>query len=137
VVFFYFNSPQLLPTGHVAALEASCARRQELEPWGHVAVSELSCVRSRGHGARGGPGAFVGPGGGSWSHEARGDSEAALCQETGVGATGHVAVSELPRVLVAGAGATRHVAARELPCARRRELWDTQACAPILSFVLT
>jgi hypothetical protein len=44
-----------------------------------------------------------------------------MCQETGVGATEHMAVLELPRALVAGAGATRHVTAPELPCARRRE----------------
>jgi hypothetical protein len=48
-----------------------------------------------------------------------------------------VAVPELPWALVAGAGATRHVADPELPCARRRELWDTRVCEPILSFVLT
>jgi hypothetical protein len=46
-------------------------------------------------------------------------------------------VLELPRVLVAGAGATRHVVAPELPYARIREPWDTRACTPILSFVLT
>jgi hypothetical protein len=50
---------------------------------------------------------------------------------------GHMAVPELPRALVVGAEAKRHVAALELPCARRREPWDTQACVPILSFVLT
>jgi hypothetical protein len=38
---------------------------------------------SRGHGARGGHRAVTGPGGGSWSHEARGGSGAALCQEMG------------------------------------------------------
>jgi hypothetical protein len=44
---------------------------------------------SQGHGACGGPRVAVGPGGGSWSHEARGGSGAALCQETGaVGHTG-------------------------------------------------
>jgi hypothetical protein len=44
---------------------------------------------SRGHGARGGPGATVDPGGGSWSHEAHGGSGAALCRETrAVGHTG-------------------------------------------------
>jgi hypothetical protein len=48
---------------------------------------------------------------------------------------GHVAVPELPWALVAGAGATRHVAAPELPCARRRESWDTQTCASVLSFI--
>jgi hypothetical protein len=53
----------------------------------------------------------------------------------GVGATGHVAVPELPRALVAGAGATRHVIASELPCARRWEPRDTQACVPVLSIV--
>jgi hypothetical protein len=73
-------------------------------------------VGSRGHGARGSPGAATGPGGGSWSHEARGGPGAVLCQEAGAGATGHVAVPELP-------------------CARRREPRDTQACAPVLSFV--
>jgi hypothetical protein len=41
------HSPQLLPTGHVAASELSCARRWELEPWGHVAVPEPSCARRR------------------------------------------------------------------------------------------
>jgi hypothetical protein len=41
-----------------------------------------------GHGAHGCPGAAAGPGGGSWSQEARGGSRAALCQETG--AVGHV-----------------------------------------------
>jgi hypothetical protein len=39
---------------------------------------------------RGGPGAATGPGGGSWSHEARGGSEAALCQE--MGAAGHTGI---------------------------------------------
>jgi hypothetical protein len=38
---------------------------------------------SRGHGARGCLRAAAGPSGGSWSHEARGGFEAALCQETG------------------------------------------------------
>jgi hypothetical protein len=42
---------------------------------------------SRGHGARGGPRAAAGPGGGRWSYEARGGSGAALCQE--MGAAGH------------------------------------------------
>jgi hypothetical protein len=50
---------------------------------------------------------------------------------------GHVAVPELPRVLVAGARATRHVAAPKLPYARRWESWDTRACTPVLSFILT
>jgi hypothetical protein len=59
---------------------------------GHVAVPELSCARRREPGprARGGPRAIAGPGGGSWSHEARGGSGAALCQETG--ATGHAGI---------------------------------------------
>jgi hypothetical protein len=101
-----------------------------------VAVPELFCARRQesGHVARGGPGAAVGPGGGSWSYEACGGPGVVMCQETGAGAMGHVAVPELSRALVAGAGATRHVAALELPCARR---WETRACAPILSFVLT
>jgi hypothetical protein len=43
---------------------------------------------SRGHVAHASPEAVVGPGGGSWSHEARGGSGAVLCQETG--AVGHV-----------------------------------------------
>jgi hypothetical protein len=50
---------------------------------------------------------------------------------------GHVAVAKLPRALVAVAGATRHMVAPELPCARRWEPWDTQAFAPVLSFVFT
>jgi hypothetical protein len=50
---------------------------------------------------------------------------------------GHVMVSVLSWALVAGAGATRHVAASELPYARGRELRDTRACVPILSFILT
>jgi hypothetical protein len=41
---------------------------------------------SRGHRACGNPEAAAGPGGGSWSHEARGGG-AALCQE--MGAVGH------------------------------------------------
>jgi hypothetical protein len=93
--------------------------------------------RSRGHWARGGPRATTCPSGRSWSHEARGDPGAILCQETGAGATWHVVVPELLRVLVAGARATRYVAAPELSCARRREPWDTWAYAPVLSFVLT
>jgi hypothetical protein len=92
---------------------------------------------SQGHGARGGPRAVAGPGGGSWSHESRGGPGAVLCHETGVGATGHVTVPELLWALVAGARPTRDVAALELPCARRQEPWDTWACAPISSFVLT
>jgi hypothetical protein len=59
-----------------------------------------------------------------------------MCQETEAGATGHVAVPELPRTLVAGVGAMRHVAAPELPYAGRRESRDTRACTLILSFVL-
>jgi hypothetical protein len=43
---------------------------------------------SRGHGARGGPGATAGPGGGSWSYEACGGSGAVLCQE--MRAMGHM-----------------------------------------------
>jgi hypothetical protein len=92
---------------------------------------------NRGHGARDGPGAVTGPGGRSWSHEAHDGPRAVLCQETGAGATGHVTVPELPRVLVARAGATRHVAALELTCTRRREPWEAWTCAPILSFILT
>jgi hypothetical protein len=55
----------------------------------------------------------------------------------GARATGHVAVLEMPRAVVARAGAMRHVAASELSCARRREPRDMQTCAPVLSFVLT
>jgi hypothetical protein len=53
------------------------------------AVPKLACARSgsRGHRARGGPGAVAGPGGGSRSYEARGGSRVALCQE--MGAAGH------------------------------------------------
>jgi hypothetical protein len=58
-----------------------------------------------------------------------------MCQETGAGVTGHVAVPELLRALVAGGGATRHVAALELPYVRRWEPRDTRACAPVLSFI--
>jgi hypothetical protein len=106
-------------------------------PWGTWRFWSCSAPGdgSRGPGARGGPRAAAGPGGGSWSHEARGSPGAVLCQETGDGATGHVAVPELLRTLVAGAGATRHVTAPELPCAKRRESWDTRACAPVLPFV--
>jgi hypothetical protein len=39
---------------------------------------------SQGLGARGGPRAVRGPGGGSWSYEARDGFGAALCQEMGV-----------------------------------------------------
>jgi hypothetical protein len=77
------------------------------------------------------------PGDGSLGHGAHGSPGAALCQETGAGATAHVTVPELPRALVAGAGATRHMVALKLPCARRHESWDTRACAPVLSFALT
>jgi hypothetical protein len=78
----------------------------------------VSGDRSRGHGARGGPGAATGLGDGSWSHEARDGPRTGLCQETRAGATGHVVVSELPRTLVARAGAMRHAAVPELACAR-------------------
>jgi hypothetical protein len=61
---------------------------------------------SRGHRARGSPGAATGPSGGSWSHGARGSLGAVLCPGTGAGATGHVAVPELSWALVAGAGVT-------------------------------
>jgi hypothetical protein len=66
------HSPQLLPMGHVAALELSCDRRRELKSWGargdpgavlcqetgdgdtgHVAVPELSCARRREPGPQG------------------------------------------------------------------------------------
>jgi hypothetical protein len=57
--------------------------------------------------------------------------------ETRAKAIGHIAVPELLWALVAGARATRHVAALKLPCARRQEPWDTRACAPVLSFILT
>jgi hypothetical protein len=90
---------------------------------------------SWGHRARGSHEVIVGPGGGSWSHDARDGPGASLCQEMGAEATGHVAVSELPRALVAGAGAMRHVVALELPCARRWEPRDMRACAPVLSFI--
>jgi hypothetical protein len=90
---------------------------------------------SRGHGTHGSPRVATSPGGGSWSHDARDGPGASLCQEMGAGATGHVAVPELPRALVAGAGAMRHVAAPELPCARRWEPRDMRACAPVLSFI--
>jgi hypothetical protein len=55
-----------------------------------VAVPELSCARRQvsSYWASDGPGAAAGPGGESWSHEARGGPGAVLCQETGVGATG-------------------------------------------------
>jgi hypothetical protein len=43
---------------------------------------------------------------------ARGGLGAILCPVMGAGTTGHVAVPELPRALVAGVGATRHVAVR-------------------------
>jgi hypothetical protein len=51
---------------------------------------------SRGHRARGSPGAATGPSGGSWSHGARGSLGVVLCPGTGARATGHVAVPELP-----------------------------------------
>jgi hypothetical protein len=62
-----------------------------------------------------------------------GGPRAVLCQETGVGATGHVAVPELPQALVAGARATTHTAILELSCARRQEpgpqgTWWLQSC---------
>jgi hypothetical protein len=57
-------------------------------PTGHVAAGA--------QGTHDGPGAAPGPGGGSWSHEARGDSGGALRQETGAGATGHVTAPKLP-----------------------------------------
>jgi hypothetical protein len=46
-------------------------------------------------------------------------------------------VPELSWALVAGAGATGHVAVPELPCARRWEPQDTWPCALVLYFVLT
>jgi hypothetical protein len=54
----------------------------------HAVVPELACARRREPRpqARGGPGAATGPGGRSWSYEARGGSEAAR-QE--MGAAGH------------------------------------------------
>jgi hypothetical protein len=72
------------------------------------------------------------PGDGSLGHGAHGSPGAALCQETGAGATAHVTVPELPRALVAGAGATRHMVALKLPCARRHESWDTSMCARLV-----
>jgi hypothetical protein len=56
-------------------------------------------------GARGGPGAAPGPGGGSWSHEARGGSGAALSQKTGDGATGTWWLQSSPG---AGGGSQSH-----------------------------
>jgi hypothetical protein len=55
-----------------------------------------------------------------------------MCQETGAKATGHVAVPELPRALVAGIGATRHATVPELSYARRWEprpwgMWRSQS----------
>jgi hypothetical protein len=47
------HSPQLPPTGHMAALELSCAKKRELEPRGHVAALKLSCARRRELGPRG------------------------------------------------------------------------------------
>jgi hypothetical protein len=41
-------------------------------------------------GARGGPGAAPWHGGKSWNHDAHDDSGAALSQEAGAGAMGHV-----------------------------------------------
>jgi hypothetical protein len=51
----------------------------------HAAVLELACARSgsRGHGARGGPEATMGPDGRSQSYETRGGSGAVVCQEMG------------------------------------------------------
>jgi hypothetical protein len=51
---------------------------------------------SRGNGARGGPRAAPGLDGGSWSHEARGGSGAALSQEMGARVTRHVVAPEPP-----------------------------------------
>jgi hypothetical protein len=56
--------------GHVAAPELPRVRRWELEPRG--------MWRSR---------SYPGPGGGSWSHGARGGSGAVLSPEVRVGAT--------------------------------------------------
>jgi hypothetical protein len=67
--------------------ELLCARRQELEPRGHVAAPEMPQGLVARVGVQG----------------AHGISGAALCQETGVGATRHVEVPELPRGLVTGA----------------------------------
>jgi hypothetical protein len=67
-------------TGHAAPPELPQARRRELEPrvmW-----------RSR---------SWPKPRGGSWSHRTRGSPGFALSQETGAGATGHVAAPELAR----------------------------------------
>jgi hypothetical protein len=150
------RSPQLLPTGHVAVPELSCARRREPGPR-DVAVPELPRALVAGVGATrhmaapelpyagrcescdtracGGDRAVAGPGGGSWSHEARGGPRVVPCPETGAGATGHVAVPELPRALMAGARAMRHAAAPELPSARRREPRGMRVCVPVLPFV--
>jgi hypothetical protein len=65
--------------GHMAVPELPWTRRQELEPrdtWQHHSCPE--------------------PGGGSWSHGTRGGSGAALGQEAGAGAAGHMVTPELP-----------------------------------------
>jgi hypothetical protein len=57
----------------------------------------------------------------------------------GDGSRGHGACDS-PRAVAGpggGARATRHVAAPKLPYARRWEPWDTRACTPVLSFILT
>jgi hypothetical protein len=103
-------------TGRMAVTELLRALVAGAGATRHAAVPELSYARSRGHRACGGPGAAVGPGGRSWSHKACDGPRTVMCQET-------------------GAGATRHVAAPKLPCARTREPRDTWACAPVLPFI--
>jgi hypothetical protein len=77
----------------------------------------------------------VGPGGGSWSHDACARSQSWPVPGVGAGAIGHVAAPELSRALVVGAEAMRHVGAPGLPYAKRWELRGTRACAPVLSFI--
>jgi hypothetical protein len=102
------------------------------KPLRHLARQEGG---SRGLGAHDGPGATAGLGGRSWSHETHDGPRAVLCQETEARDMRHVAVPELLQALLAGARATRHMTAPELPYTRRQEPQDTQACAPVLSFV--
>jgi hypothetical protein len=76
--------------GHVALSELPRALVAGAAATRHVAAPELSCARGwepQDKRAYGGPGAAMGPGGGSCHHEARGGSGAALCQ--GMGVAGH------------------------------------------------
>jgi hypothetical protein len=139
VVFVYFNRPQLLPTGHMAALELSCGRRRELEPWEHVTVLELSCARRRKPRPRGTwrSRSYRGP---WWQElEPQGTCWSRSCPVLGDGSRGHGARDGLGAAAGLGGRRWSHEArdGSELPCARRREPWDTRACAPVLSFVLT